>query len=517
MPVQNLSLDPGGPPRVAVQWEGFSFKNAKVLLDGALLGEFADRDALIRGGSFPLPDGSTLSVQLVRNFWGTELRVLREGMPLPGSASDPVRRLTSARRLLYAIAAVNGLLGVASLGNMEALNKLGAGPWNLIYTLLYGGLGLLAGRSRVALVSAIVLLAGDSLVSVMLNLGEGKSPPMLMLFLRATIVVTLCYAFGAVPPKGAGPPVRWALGRHVLLAFLLLIEGLVLVVSLLGVLVPGETAEVPQSIELAPAGEFWSERGARPTLLTRHQPSPQTFREIKPPPGVEPVSYPSGPLLLKGWYVRPAGADSERRPGVVYLHGGFAFGAEDIDEARPFLDAGVAVLFATLRGENGNPGSFELMYGEVDDAAAAVQWLAARPEVDRSRVFAFGHSVGGGVAALLSLVPDLPLSSSGSAGGLYHEAFFTSWKSLAPFDVNDPRERRMRSLLPHLASMERPHYAYVGKEDGQARLVPLAEQTAIRLSSPLNTRLVDGDHHSSLASAERMFFHDVIRSAPSRP
>ena len=31
-----------------------------------------------------------------------------------------------------------------------------------------------------------------------------------------------------------------------------------------------------------------------------------------------------------------------------------------------------------LRGENGNPGSFELLWGEIDDASAAIVELASK-------------------------------------------------------------------------------------------------------------------------------------------
>jgi hypothetical protein len=65
--------------------------------------------------------------------------------------------------------------------------------------------------------------------------------------------------------------------------------------------------------------------------------------------------------------------------------------------------------------------------------------------------------------------------------------------------------------------MKRPHFAYVGKEDGQARLVPLVEASASRLAAPLHVRVIDGDHHSSLQEAERLFIRDIIRTTPPRP
>ncbi len=516
MPTATFAFEPGGAPRVELQWEGNRFENTRVLVDGALLGTFEDRDAIFRGESWPLADGSRLSVRLTKSFFSAELQLLRDGVPLPGSSSDPAKRVKAARQLLAFLAVINGLFGLLSMGPGMHLEKTGLGPMNIVLGLLYGGFALLAGSSRAAMLGAIALVGGDSLLVLYSAVTAEKGMPWLMLLVRASIIVSLIRAVeGPAPPA----PARWVLARRALLVLLLGLEAVVLLLTAVGTFIPAgqEEEELPSTIELAPEGEFQAKRASYKTRLTRSQPSPQPFDATPPPSGIEPVTIQSGALQLAGLYARPAGAPSERRPGVVYLHGGFAFGADDLPEARAFLEAGYPVLFASLRGENGNPGSFELMYGELDDAAAAVRWLAARPEVDPSRVFAFGHSSGGGVAGLLALVPELPLVASGSAGGLYTDQVFFAWKDFAPFDVNDAQERRLRVLLPHLASMKRPHFAYVGKEDGQARLVPLVEASASRLAAPLHVRVIDGDHHSSLQEAERLFIRDIIRTTPPRP
>ncbi len=50
-----------------------------------------------------------------------------------------------------------------------------------------------------------------------------------------------------------------------------------------------------------------------------------------------------------------------------------------------------------LEGENDNPGQFELFYGEVDDAVAAIDYLRSVPYVDPSRIYLAGHSTGGSI------------------------------------------------------------------------------------------------------------------------
>jgi acetyl esterase/lipase len=174
------------------------------------------------------------------------------------------------------------------------------------------------------------------------------------------------------------------------------------------------------------------------------------------------------------------------------------------------------VLLPMLRGENGNPGHFEMFYGELDDAAAAVRWLAELPEVDPTRVYAFGHSVGGGVAGLLSLVPDLPLVSTASAGGVYVDDIFESWRRIVPFDRDDPTEVRLRLLRPNLRDMQRPHRAYVGKHDGILRFAKKTMRAARRKHAPFSLKVVRGDHFSSLPRAIDAFIHDIEKAKRRR-
>lgn len=115
-----------------------------------------------------------------------------------------------------------------------------------------------------------------------------------------------------------------------------------------------------------------------------------------------------------------------------------------------------------LRGENGNPGNYELFLGEVDDARAAVKWLAGQPYVNPQRIYVFGHSVGGGVAAVLPLLDDVPMRHSGSSGGLYDHTTFLVWQidDTVPFE-NNPMERSVRLLVGNSQFLQHPHYAYL--------------------------------------------------------
>jgi len=231
---------------------------------------------------------------------------------------------------------------------------------------------------------------------------------------------------------------------------------------------------------------------------------------MAPPSGVQEIRYQSEGLALKAWVASPPAADGKKLPGLVYFHGGFAFGADDFDVTRPFLDAGFVVMCPMLRGENGNPGSFEMFLGEVRDAQAAVTWLGQQPNVDPARLYTFGHSAGGVVSALLSL-HELSIRHSGSAGGLYGPQLFDWMKKDVPFRLDDSNERGFRVLVGNIAAMKHRHYAVVGKGDpGQAVEAARIERGPASL---LEIIPVDGNHQTSLRPAVRAYL-DVIRKNP---
>lgn len=221
-----------------------------------------------------------------------------------------------------------------------------------------------------------------------------------------------------------------------------------------------------------PAVSFLAQRRSATTNLTLRGPAPQTHQEFQLESGFREVRYSSGGLELKAWFAKPevpiadATTESNSRPGLVYFHSGHAVGSGDLEAMRPFMDAGFAVLVPSLRGENGNPGDFELFWGEFDDACEAVRWLAEQPEVNASQMYSFGHSVGGGISSLLSLASDdLPLKHSASCGGIYSHDDFSSWDKDCPFNFSDVRETKLRMLAGNQQSMKRDHIAYVGNDD----------------------------------------------------
>ncbi len=262
-------------------------------------------------------------------------------------------------------------------------------------------------------------------------------------------------------------------------------------------------------------GTYLVRRAAHKPVLTRTAPAMPKWPEDAVPDGARRVAYRSGTLDLWAWFAmpdQPAGP----APVLVYFHGGLALDRSEFERCRPYLRSGFAVLTPTLRGRNGNPGAFELNYGEVDDAAAAVAWIATQPGVDRARIFVFGHSMGGATAAMLALRPDVPVRLTGSSGSMYPPDTFRDWagdpdaKELVRFDVNDGDEVELRLLHPFAEELVHDHVAYVGTREGAFYAEAKAIASRAR-GAHFDVEQIEGDHFSALDPALGRFLDRARR------
>ncbi|MBK7071328.1 MAG: prolyl oligopeptidase family serine peptidase [Myxococcales bacterium] len=137
-----------------------------------------------------------------------------------------------------------------------------------------------------------------------------------------------------------------------------------------------------------------------------------------------PPDPPAG-VLVKTHYRRGGDAlvayaspvvEGTRRPAIVWIAGGFSWGIDDNSwtpgppdndqSATTLRQPGIVLMRPALRGASGNPGRPECFLGEVDDIIAAGDYLAARPDVDPSRIYLGGHSTGGTLALLTAASTD---------------------------------------------------------------------------------------------------------------
>jgi hypothetical protein len=199
MPAESFALEEGGPERLEIAWQG-NWKDVTIRLDGEVLGTIPGRRELSDGQSYRLPDGSTLDVQLVRQLSSAELRVSRNGDPLPGSASDPAIRLRSAYGVVFFLSLLNIVLGL--LGTLHWID-LSASAHTGLYSIVFGAfyllLGVLAMRmSAAALIIAMVVFAIDGILGAVLL---GASNPLWStggLAVRALLIVPMVRGVQAI-------------------------------------------------------------------------------------------------------------------------------------------------------------------------------------------------------------------------------------------------------------------------------------------------------------------------------
>ncbi|MCC6241554.1 MAG: S9 family peptidase [Gemmatimonadaceae bacterium] len=111
-----------------------------------------------------------------------------------------------------------------------------------------------------------------------------------------------------------------------------------------------------------------------------------------------------GNLEIEGWLMKPYGYEAGKKyPMVIYIHGGphSAYGEGWFDEFQNLAAQGMFVLFTNPRGSSGYGADFTYStrgrWGMEDyqDIMKAVDIVAARPDVDSTKMGATGGSYGG--------------------------------------------------------------------------------------------------------------------------
>lgn len=207
MPKQSFALEAGGEKRLEISWKGI-YKDVTVSVDGNPIGVIPDQKALFAGQEFHLVDSSIIKVQLVQKFNSAELQVLRNGQPVPGSASDPQSKLKIAYGMVYFVAGLNLILGLVSLlFKVELLQQIGIGFGSILFGLVFLALGFFVQRkSMVALILAIVVFALDGILGLFLAASQGTNPGVAGVIARTFLMIPMFQGIGAIKALKSLPP-----------------------------------------------------------------------------------------------------------------------------------------------------------------------------------------------------------------------------------------------------------------------------------------------------------------------
>ncbi len=198
MPKHTFAFEKGLLRRIRVTWKG-AWKNVTVRFDDKILGVIPDQKTLEAGKEFPLPDGTTIKVQLTKQYGSTELQVFRNGQLLPGSVPDLSARVKTAYNLFYLIAGVNLPLGILSIAGVEYIKNLGFGPYSIAFGLAFLLLAFFTQRlSSIALTLGIALYFLDGLVALFITLVAGNFLILYGMVFRLLVLIALFQALPAM-------------------------------------------------------------------------------------------------------------------------------------------------------------------------------------------------------------------------------------------------------------------------------------------------------------------------------
>jgi dipeptidyl aminopeptidase/acylaminoacyl peptidase len=228
----------------------------------------------------------------------------------------------------------------------------------------------------------------------------------------------------------------------------------------------------------------------------------------QPPAKVFQIVQYESPAGKMAAYLTPDPKDGKKRPAIVWITGGDCntigdvwsdHPAENDQTAAQFRQAGVVVMFPSLRGGNQNPGVKEGFLGEVDDVIAATEFLRKQPHVDPDRIYLGGHSTGGTLVLLVAASSDKyravfsfgPVDEVGGYGPLY-----------VPCDMADPKELEIRSPGRWVNTIRIPTFVFEGTVGGNVgslramakvstntsvRYFPVTGANHFNLLAPVNT------------------------------
>ncbi|MEM7013996.1 MAG: prolyl oligopeptidase family serine peptidase, partial [Verrucomicrobiota bacterium] len=223
--------------------------------------------------------------------------------------------------------------------------------------------------------------------------------------------------------------------------------------------------------------------------------------------------------------VTPDPGDGRKRPAVVWATGGFggigSYLWEDAprsndQSAAAFREAGLVLMCPSWRGENDNPGRFELFYGEVEDFLAAIDYVKKLPYVDPDRVYIGGHSTGG-TMTLLAAAAGADVRAAFSFGGCPDMVELMAdgeGYGNTPYPASSLRDHELRSPLRYTKFIEIPTFYFEGEDNYfYVESAHEMERIANMNDVPFKAYSISGDHFQLLAPITKLIAEKIHKDS----
>lgn len=220
-----------------------------------------------------------------------------------------------------------------------------------------------------------------------------------------------------------------------------------------------ETAFLPMREERSGHEIQWQKSALKPSGPPV-QPEDKIFQLVR-------YKAPVGELAA---YLTPDPKDNKKHPAIVWAHSfsngiGSSFWQLNEDgynlTARAFREKGIVMMCPSWRGENGNPGRRELLFGEVDDFLAAIEHIKTLPYVDPQQIYIGGHNTGGTLTLLAACATD-QFRAAFSVGGMLDGAVTlkTAKPEEIPFNSGSERDLQLRNPMRYAAFIQKPVFYF---------------------------------------------------------
>ncbi|WP_338802991.1 prolyl oligopeptidase family serine peptidase [Xenorhabdus griffiniae] len=235
------------------------------------------------------------------------------------------------------------------------------------------------------------------------------------------------------------------------------------------------------------------------------------------------IYYPAEDGNMAAFLSTPPVDKTKKYPAIIWLTGGYGgignddffwseHSADNDQSASSFRRDGLVLMIPSFRGENANPGRYEMFYGELRDIESARQYLTKLPYVDPNRIYLAGHSTGG-TRSLLASEYSKGFRAVFSLGGIPDLRLRINYGPIpvtVPFDQNDPNEFELRSPRTFLKSIKTPTFYFEGEYaywDEFDEVKEIASNKGIPLYI---YRIKNGDHFNIIRPLNNLIVEKIL-------